>query len=526
MYKLRFLLLWICVSFSIFQTSCQIPSTIDYIKSTYQFKPVLYKPMPASMEKELFIPFYDKGKYYMADYNGNQVSDSTWDYVYLPYSGPFFWGAIDGLFNLYRYPDILVLKSEVRVTHPEHLPSVFEIGTANAKKFYSIRLDTLLVPPEGPFASARDSTVTARKSKEEIYFYIPHSADKPVDSWYFSPDHPQSRCRGRIARWGFDYSVVMTKEYNYNIIGADGERIFKEDIFEIVKNGKFYIIGRNEAGKYAIGNVLRKSMTGYIFNLIEPVISCDSTFMASKESESYFVDLDGREITPETDAHGCSTKAEYNASQQSQNDFSIFYENATGMAGVKDSAGIVLLTPEYKIITIAQELGWILVRKDSLYGIFSVKGNWLFPLGPRGLVLSSYDTTASITIHEKGQKLILNQNMELVHEDLVIFQSPEYYEWSAVPDSMRSETKRISTVVIYRPFNIYNDGKYGHIFTSLGQYLSSHPGIGITDRATECIYYNKEKYGKQYVPIGEFKYGPDIKPYYVRLTDGFEYKSK
>ena len=62
--------------------------------------------------------------------------------------------------------------------------------------------------------------------------------------------------------------------------------------------------------------------------------------------------------------------------------------------------------------------------------------------------------------------------------------------------------------------------------TTFPMFISRHSGVGNTDIPAYKIYYDRHKYGEQFIPIGEFLYDKDVKLYYVRLTDGFEYRRR
>jgi hypothetical protein len=262
-----------------------------------------------------------------------------------------------------------------------------------------------------------------------------------------------------------------------------------------------------------------------VYTYIEQVHECDSTFTTN--INKLYINLDGIEITPEQGVGGCNTIAENKAFQTLPDHLVQFSNSDNKFYGVKDEYGRVILPAVYKSVTINQFLGWISVNRDSLYGICKSDGTWLFPLEERGLSMTGNDSICTIWIHDQEQTLMLNQRMELLNEDPVIFQTPDYYEWDAVPDSLRPDVKKLFKVLYYTPFNIYNDGKNGYVFNSNGKYISTHSGSGDAFYGPGRIYFDKNKYGEQYVPIGEFiELKKGIQPYYVRLTDGFEYRRK
>lgn len=190
--------------------------------------------------------------------------------------------------------------------------------------------------------------------------------------------------------------------------------------------------------------------------------------------------------------------------------------------GIKNESDSIILNSEFDRIYLMNKLKWASVKKDDQYGVFHFDGHWVFPLDSRKVYVTTYtDSTATLEIEDNGYKFVFNENFELLHEKPVVFFETSYYNWNVVPDSIRPLPNKIRRPLIYQEYIGFNDGTHGHIFSAEGKYISSHPGY-YDENYSLVGLGDKKKYSDHFIPVGKFTLNKS--DYYIRLTDGFEYK--
>lgn len=119
--------------------------------------------------------------------------------------------------------------------------------------------------------------------------------------------------------------------------------------------------------------------------------------------------------------------------------------------------------------------------------------------------------------------LKLNDKLEVILESHPLFMPLDRFDLEAIPTEIRPTKEQLK----WRPasiqeYYVLNDGDYGHVFTCDGNYHSSHGGW-YNDFFSFYGLHRRLKFRTVFVPIGQFNL--DGVKYYVRLTDGMEYRS-
>ena len=117
--------------------------------------------------------------------------------------------------------------------------------------------------------------------------------------------------------------------------------------------------------------------------------------------------------------------------------------------------------------------------------------------------------------------LKLNDNLEVILENKPLFMNLDNFDLETIPIELRPNKEELRRPTSIQEYYVLNDGNYGHVFTCKGKYLSSHKGWYNEFFSLNGLH-RKLKFRRLYVPVGEFQ--EDGVAYYVRLTDGFEYR--
>ena len=195
-----------------------------------------------------------------------------------------------------------------------------------------------------------------------------------------------------------------------------------------------------------------------------------------------------------------------------------------GKFGINDTLNNIFIEPSFtERPRILNSIKWICVRKNGQYGIIDFSGNWVFPLEARkvALAFNPGNQKYMFELKEKGYRFLFNNNLELVLEQPVLYFQNEYFDWAAVSDSIRPIMSEIIRPKLYQQYYVLSDDEYGHVFTADGKYISSHKGTYDYNVSFEGLP-RQNKYHSEFVPVGKFV--EKGKEYYVRLSDGFEYK--
>lgn len=87
------------------------PSTL---MEKYGFQFLKATPLPEELKKELYIPFLENGKYYLADYDGNRVSKQDFDEIILFHFAPYYLGRMGKDYYLYSFPETRVYSKPLK----------------------------------------------------------------------------------------------------------------------------------------------------------------------------------------------------------------------------------------------------------------------------------------------------------------------------------------------------------------------------------------------------------------------------
>jgi hypothetical protein len=202
----------------------------------------------------------------------------------------------------------------------------------------------------------------------------------------------------------------------------------------------------------------------------------------------------------------------------------VFYEKADNKYALIDSSGNRLTEPVFTHTPMIYErIQWVVVRQGNKYGVLDFNNNWIFPLEARKIsktyVIGRHGYT--FELREKGYSCKFNEKLELLLEKPFVFIKKSDFEWEKVPEDIRPPLEKVKRPLVYQEYYVMSANGYGHVFTAEGKYISSHKG-----KYDENVSLNGlpklRKYQNEFTPIGKFtEAGID---YYVRLSDGFEYR--
>lgn len=251
---------------------------IEVLKNKYHFRHPTVHEFPDSLAKGLFIPFFEDGKYYIANYYGKRLSGKSWDKVYPIMHSPYFYGQENGITQLYRYPEYLIIPHHIDIGPISKPPLQIE-KNLKSDGIYSIRVDTLIQPTKGAIKKYFDKRV-------EVKFYFGPDQITTLTECYFDPgsysinSYPFYRKPSYREEYLQKHVVVFTLNLGFNILDLNGRRIFKEDFWNILKLNDNYIIAIDSIGKRAVASTATGYISEYVFDSISLLRGCDSTFLA------------------------------------------------------------------------------------------------------------------------------------------------------------------------------------------------------------------------------------------------------
>ncbi|MFZ1677128.1 MAG: hypothetical protein WBP41_10795 [Saprospiraceae bacterium] len=504
----------------------------DYFKKKYKFKPLTVDELPDSLSRLLYVPFQENGKYYIADYAGKRVSKKSWDKIYTFGQIPFFYGEQNGLSRLYRYPEIVIIDRGMKIDFLKSLPAFNIEKDMYGEGIYSLTIDSILSLGGSDKTYSKLVEQLGGRSVKTIY-YFGKDQNTAIKECYFKPSRPLSKSEPSFRKPSYrdeymhSHIVVFTFNQGFNILDLSGRRVFKQDFYDILYLNDNYIIGRNQNAKLAVASLTTGQVSAYNFDTITFIPGCDSTFHAGirhgNQIEWNLLTLDGRYFPVTERYENCDSLEAPKIVPVAQKITRSFSNPSDNKVGVKDELDSIILDPVYEYAHVMNKLRWVAVKKDGQYGVYNLDGYWLFPMESRQLYLTEFtDSTARFTIEENGQNFIFNEKFELLQENPVVFFETSHFDWNSVPDSIRPMLTKVNRPTSYQEYCVFNDEKYGHVFTADGKYISSHKGRYDENVSFVGLARDKKRFGKRFIPVGKFI--EDHTDYYVRLTDGFEYR--
>ncbi len=511
------------------------------INKKYNFKPLSYTPIPEGLKEELLIPFYKNGKYYFSNYEGEIIDQQAWsDIRFIKHQ--FFWGKKDTSWYLYRLPDQLLID---RPFTNEEIKSILldveqEHPTAT---IYSIVLKKTIDLSEVVETSTENAEVTALSYKENLVtlkekYYFSELTQEPVTISYLAPDQSALRQIQEFKKSNFSketgvpYIRTLNTSLDYCLINKKGEVAFQNCFHDIKPLNQHFVALVNKEGKMALGNVQTNTVYKFLSDNIQTVYPCTQTFKASIQEKDtkqwYQLNADGSYIViSSSDEIACKKDQQDRQKTNEQEDIKrkATYFKKDGKYGVKGPDGNTILEPSLQNPpTILNDIGWICIKERPEYGILDFTGNWVFPMENRRVFYAGNAAYQrySFELYEKEYRCIFNEKMELLLEKPFIFLPIEQYEWMAIDEELRPDNKeQLRRPLLFQPFYVLSHKGYGHIFTADGTYISSHKG-NYNENISLMGLPRSEQYRFYFVPIGMFV--DNGTEYYVRLTDGFEYR--
>lgn len=537
--KLKGMRAWICISVIVFvvgvsscshsQTNPQI--TASSIREKYKFTFISVKEHPASAFSNIYVPFLENGKYFISNYEGRKVSKQSWDKISLYRDNLFFNGWKNGKCYFYRFPGTLMLdapfdeKKYIGLVGYEVVENLYHQG------IISITVDSA-ISGSMPQATNRVVKIESPPDTFKVIYYIGFDQKTKATECYFD-FHDRKFKKSPLYRkvtigteYMRDYVMVYTMQLGYNLVNMQGQRVFKYDFYDIVLAMNQYVIGKNKEGKFAVGDPASGLMSPFIFDTIQTIHGCDSTFNGTQVNPDgtnwYLIKLDGSYSLVDDKAKDCNGVEVPSAYKERPKTISIF--NEKGKYGAKNELDSIVLQPEYELMYMYPHLRWFTAKKDRQYGIFHADGHWVFPLESRRVwCLNPSDSVGIFELQEGNYQMMFNERMEVLFEKPPVFFPISFFDWASVPSAIRPTDidRSVTHPEHYQPYMGFYDGTYSHVFQSSGKYISSHKGKFQADVVYQGFGLSQKGNGLD-IPIGMFV--QDGQDYYVRLTDGFEYR--
>lgn len=194
---------------------------------------------------------------------------------------------------------------------------------------------------------------------------------------------------------------------------------------------------------------------------------------------------------------------------------------------IRDSSNRSVIDGQYSKVTFSRGANIMLLGKGKKVGLLDCNGTWILPFETRKVKIKHPTGIGShkiiFSLFEKGYTCDFNENLEIFREKPFRFIDKSEFDWDSIPENIRPDLNKTKRPILYQPYYVMTGKGYGHIFTCIGEYIASNKGH--YDENSSLIGLPRErKYHYDYVPIAKFTHNK--KEYYVRLSDGFEYRSK